>query len=179
MNLNYVELSQLVLWAVVICIGIAVIFIYKDSIENLQRVKIRKHDDSGLPVGSRFPKLIFQDYQKNQISIIQENDTREKLLVFTASGCGVCAKLYPVIPSFQQKHPYIKVVWIRVEEDGAALPVEHHATGVTILQLPNAELLQYTKKLPYAYFISHQGEIISRDIAIEEEHLFDLIKKAG
>ena len=179
MSLDYVELSQLVLWVVVIGIGIAVISIYKESIESMQRSNIRKHDDSGLPLGSRFPKLIFQDYQNNQISITKEGDPRDKLLVFTASGCSVCAKLYPVIPSFQHKHPYIKVVWFRVDDDGLASQLETDGDGLTILPLHNAEMLQYTKKLPYAYFISREGDILSRDIATEEAHLLDLIKRAG
>ena len=167
-----------VMWLLIIVIGCAVFAMYRESIRRLKQAQRRFDSDHGLPKGTTFPLDGIADVNGAPLQRLMEHDNREKIVIFTALGCGACASLYPQIVPFQRQHPYLHIIWMMTGDKQQALDMmDGRQHEMTICLLEHEQLLQYTQRLPFVYYLSKEGAVKLKDVVNDMGFIVEMISE--
>jgi hypothetical protein len=156
------SVSYIVLWLLVLSLTVFAIVISKKP------KRVLGAYNTGLPVGSVFPKFDIQSVVKQIPFSVVHPERKETLLLFSSSMCSICSTVYPLFPYAEQKY-HLKAQVIMEPKDGqiesiiekidaAGLYAPVYALTPSIMQQVKLE------GFPFAYYLSTEGIVLAKGV---------------
>jgi len=169
------------LWAVVACLGIAVLALARQIgilHQRLQPVGALKLGSS-LAVGQAAPVIEASDFGGQPLTIGAADPAADTLLVFVSPSCPVCKSLLPALRTMRRRErPPIKVI---LASDGPRLEhadfIAAESLGDFTYVLSEALGIAYgAGRLPHAVLIDGTGIVRASGLVNSREHLDSLFE---
>ncbi|MFC5702439.1 hypothetical protein ACFPVX_14140 [Cohnella faecalis] len=168
--------SYVLLWLVVFLLAYIVLAMAK----RIYRISLPA-SDRGIQVGVSFPFPNMKAFQRRRLGAgsVSSGGT---LVFFTASDCDACKRVYPVIDQFQRANANYDYALFMVasEEEGASI-LEPYANAFEAAFVDDLAPFE-VPGVPFAYYLSAEGKVLSKGIFHEALHINHLIatgKKAN
>jgi methylamine dehydrogenase accessory protein MauD len=174
--------SNLLLWAVVIAMGIVIVALVRQVGVLYERVAPAGAlmVNRKLRPGEPAPELTLVDLSGRPLAIGGASQTgRSTLLFFLSPTCPICKTLLPVIRSAaRSERGWIDVILASdgKEHDHAAFVAEHDLGRFPYVSSEILGMTYGVGKLPYAVLIDERGVIVSMGIINSREHLESLFE---
>ncbi|MED4354944.1 hypothetical protein P9265_21975 [Schinkia azotoformans] len=171
-NLSY---SYFVLWIIIIILSIGVLKLFIAG--NNPDMRPLHKQNTGILKGTLFPFKTFRNTKNEEINLNTKNGS---ILLFTSAGCGACKSLYPHLESFNKSYPdLLLVLIIQGSNDAIELLIDNHSLQNIKIVRSTSSLLQESKieVFPFAYYVSHNGIVLSKGLINNVEQLFTLVKE--
>lgn len=136
-------------------------------------------EDHGLPHGVLFPQLEFETVNKGPIDLKQLHEPKRGFLVaFTDAKCSSCKSLYPLLEKFNKRNPQFQPLILML---GQQLDVQEIVTQFQ-LTIPVANIATPipfdTGIFPFVYYLTPQGEVITKSVVQHKEQLDALLAQS-
>lgn len=174
--------SNLLLWAVVIVMGLVILALVRQVGVLYERVAPAGAlmVNRKLKAGEPAPELTLVDINGRPLVIGGESKAgRSTLLFFLSPTCPICKTLLPVIRSAaKSERDWIDIVLASdgKEHDHAAFVAEHDLGQFPYVSSEILGVSYGVGKLPYAVLIGEHGNIVSMGIVNSREHLESLFE---
>ena len=175
--MNPLVLSNLVLWAVVIALGLVVLALLRqvgvlhERISPVGALMLAK----GLRVGELAPSIPVVDLAGHAVPIGgTRTDGRTQLVMFVSPTCPVCKALLPVLKSSRKsEQAWLDVVLASDGDLGEqrAFVAEHGLDVFPYVVSAPLGISYQVSRLPYAVLIDADGVLRARGIINSREHL--------
>lgn len=181
--MSYLEISHLILWALVIVLTIKVIRLHQQAGRITQAYTTQDNlfkEDHGIPHQELFPELNITSLQGETFAI-SDVQKQGSFLIFTATGCEVCEPVYQSISNIQRKFPEMNVFILTLgETEHVKENVQNFNLRTSVFVVNDNMLKEYgiTEIFPFSYFISPQGRILHKRVTLNEKHLVELLQTA-
>ena len=180
--MNPLVLSNLVLWAVVIALGLVVLALLRqvgvlhERIAPVGALMLAK----GLKIGEFAPSVPVNDLAGRPVPIGGPRaDGRTQLLLFVSPTCPVCKALLPVLKSSRKSEQSWLDIVLASDGDPGEQSAFVREQGLDVfpyvLSTPLGVSYQVSR-LPYAVLIDDKGVLRARGIINSREHLESLFE---
>lgn len=174
--MDMISISYIVLWLLVLSLTMFTIVIAKKP------TKVLGANQSGLPVGSAFPRFNMQSVVKQIPFSVSHPDQQGTLLLFSSSGCPICSTVYPLFPYAEQKYN-VKPQVIMEGRDGQVDSIieKINETGLSAPVYALTPSIKEEVKLegfPFAYYLSADGKVLAKGV-INTTADIDLLVSTG
>lgn len=174
---DFFFVSYVTLWVVVALLAYAVLAMMK----RLYRIALPA-SDRGLPVGAPFPLASRAGSGADGADVMDRaNGTVGTpppagiFAIFTAADCHACKQVYPVVEQFRRRHPRhrFELYMLASEEEGA--PIAQALAGALTTTFVDDLGTYEVPGVPFAYYLSGDGTVLSKGVFHEAAHLEHLI----
>lgn len=167
--MTYFEASYILLWLIVLILT----YISLAMMTRMYRVFLPA-SDRGMEVGTAFP-LPSRDAAKPHSYGANPGRMDGTFVFFTSASCSACKQVYPVIEQFKQKNANCEyMIIMEAEEDEGIRIREGH--GITTETKYVDDMTPFeVPGVPFAYFLSPEGKVLSKGIFHHSMHLDHLI----
>lgn len=161
--------SYISLWVIVFMLAYVVLAMMK----RLYRISLPA-SDRGMEVGKVFPLREMASSVR-----LEENSASARsagtLVFFTSADCQACKRIYPVIEQFKRNNAsYGYAIFMDAEKDEGLRMLE--ANGLTVTATFVDDLAPFeVPGVPFAYFLSEEGKVLSKGIIHDSAHIAHLI----
>lgn len=175
-------ISNLLLWAVVIVMGLVILALVRQVGVLYERVAPAGAlmVNRKLKAGEPAPELTLVDIGGRPLNLGGVSKSgRSTLLFFLSPSCPICKTLLPVVRSAaKSERDWIDVVLASdgKEHDHAAFVAEHELGQFPYVSSEILGMSYGIGKLPYAVLIGENGNIVSMGIVNSREHLESLFE---
>ena len=182
---NFLFISNLVLWSVVIAVGFLLwgtlrsLGLLQWQLDQLEATRPPRGNRSGLKPGAEAPDLTLPDVEGDEVSLSNFFGQRT-LLVFVQAGCGPCHEIVPELNRLQRSGQLQVVVINRAELDEAREWVQETRADFPVLLQEHWEVSKQYQVFatPFAFLINERRTIASAGIVSSREYLGYLLDAA-
>ncbi len=174
--MNLMNASYIVLWLLVLTLSVFVINLSKKP------SKVLAANQSGLPVGARFPKFEIHSVNKQLPFSVVYPEGKETILLFSSLRCAICDTVYPLLFTAEQKYKLKTQVIMESKDDKFESIIQKIEDKS--LNAPVYALTQHIKEevklagFPFAYYLSADGKVLSKGVTTSFADI-DLLVRQG